>query len=556
MARGFKRALLFLVPLLLALAITRALYLGSRSVDEARHASVSAGLARERHQHALLKQQVLAARFGLLALYDPIEQTQDQADLVRAEIAADIRDGKLSTPDVEAALTALEQAAARRRATIEQFKSQNSILKNSLHYLPIGAEDFADSVADTNTAANDKLRRNVHGLVQATLIYNLIRGDARKQGQQERIAALEAAAAGLESKLKTELSLLIAHARTVERESTSVDSHLEQILANDVESAIGDVEVAYQGAHAAAVARAETYRTAMYGWSVALLFGVVATVAKLVRLYGRLEHLVEERTKDLNKAVSELWGEMELAKKIQTALVPPKPQLEGCAVAATMKTADQVGGDYYDVVEVDGVEWVLIGDVSGHGVPAGLVMMMCQTTVRSLLQRDPHMSPGELLTLVNGTLTANIKRLGENKYMTLQALRREPDGSFSIAGLHQDILVYRADKKRVEQMPMRQGAWLGIIDDLTSMVPSQRLDLGPGDILLLYTDGATEAVRDGELLDNNGLAAIFEGIAKSGVHPTGIVDAILGELGAYDVRDDVTLVVIRREESLVESAVA
>jgi sigma-B regulation protein RsbU (phosphoserine phosphatase) len=166
------------------------------------------------------------------------------------------------------------------------------------------------------------------------------------------------------------------------------------------------------------------------------------------------------------------------------------------------------------------------------------------------------MSPGELLTLVNGTLTANIKRLGENKYMTLQALRREPDGSFTIAGLHQDILVYRAAEKRVEQMPMRQGAWLGIIDDLTSMVPSQRLDLGPGDILLLYTDGATEAVRDGELLDNNGLAAIFEGIAKSGVHPTGIVDAILGELGAYDVRDDVTLVVIRREESLVESAVA
>jgi serine phosphatase RsbU (regulator of sigma subunit) len=208
------------------------------------------------------------------------------------------------------------------------------------------------------------------------------------------------------------------------------------------------------------------------------------------------------------------------------------------------------------VIGVDGVEWVLIGDVSGHGVPAGLVMMMCQTTVRSLLQRDPRMSPGELLTLVNRTLTGNIKRLGENKYMTLQAFRRDPDGGFTVAGLHQDLLVYRTAKKKVDQMPMRQGAWLGIVDDLTSMVPSQRLELGEGDILLLYTDGATEAVKGEELLDNGGLATVFERVARLGGSPQAIVEAVLSELSSYEVRDDVTLVAIRREESLVKAAVA
>lgn len=557
MGRNIKRALLFLLPLLLAIGVTGALYLGSRTVDEERHAAVLAGVASERHQHALVKQQVLAARFGLLSLYDPIEESQDRADAIRVDIANDAHDAGLGTSDLDAAARRLDQVALERRTLIEQFKSKNSILRNSLHYLPIAAEEIAESLATTEApTANDKLLRALNGVVQETLIFNLIRGEARKSAHRERLVALEKLAAPLEGQLKTDVALFIAHARTVEREGSAVDETLEKVLANDVEAATTDVERAYQTAHTAASARAEGYRTAIYGWSVLLLLAVVITAAKLISLYGRLEHLVEARTKDLNRALSELWGEMALAKKIQTALVPTAPSLEGCEVAATMRPADQVGGDYYDVVEVEGVEWVLIGDVSGHGVPAGLVMMMCQTTVRSLLHRDPRMSPRELLTLVNGTLTANIKRLGENKYMTLQAFRREPDGGFTVAGLHQDILVYRAAEGRVDQMPMRQGAWLGIVDDLSKMVPSQRLELGEGDILLLYTDGATEAVKGEELLDNGGLAAVFERVAKAGGPPSAIVDAIMAELSTYEVRDDVTLVAIRREESLVSSAVA
>lgn len=556
MARSIKRALLFLVPLLVALGITGALYLGSRAVDEERHAAVLAGIASLRHQQALVKQEVLAARFGLLSLYDPIETTQDRADAIRAAIVEDARAAGLATPDLETAARNLDAAAKERRERIEQFKSHNSILKNSLHYLPIAAEEIADSLSSEAPTANDKLLRSVNGVVQETLVFNLIRGEARRATQRERIAALEKLSSSLEGRTKTDVSLFIAHARTVERESTAVDDLLEKILANDVEAATSGVHQAYSGVHAAALTRAETYRGAMYGWSVVLLLGVVATVAKLVSLYGRLEHLVEDRTKELNHALSELWGEMELAKKIQTALVPEKPALEGCEVAAAMRPADQVGGDYYDVVEVDGIEWVLIGDVSGHGVPAGLVMMMCQTIVRSVLQRDPRMSPGELLTLVNRTLTGNIKRLGENKYMTLQAFRRDCDGGFTVAGLHQDLLVYRAATKRVDQMPMRQGAWLGIVDDLTSMVPSQRLELGEGDILLLYTDGATEAVKGDEVLDNGGLSTIFERVARLGGSPQAIVDAVLSELSSYDVRDDVTLVAIKREESLAATAVA
>src|SRR5262249_18499339 len=157
----------------------------------------------------------------------------------------------------------------------------------------------------------------------------------------------------------------------------------------------------------------------------------------LRRLYVDLDDRVRQRTAELKKALDALWGEMRLARKIQEALVPAAPQLAQCEVAASMKPADQVGGDYYDVVRAGCVEWILIGDVSGHGVPAGLVMMMCQTAVRTVLEVRPDIMPDELLASVNAVLTRNIKKLGEDKYMTISAFRREADGTVYFSGAHQ-----------------------------------------------------------------------------------------------------------------------
>jgi serine phosphatase RsbU (regulator of sigma subunit) len=233
---------------------------------------------------------------------------------------------------------------------------------------------------------------------------------------------------------------------------------------------------------------------------------------------------------------------MHLAKKIQVALVPDRAELEGCEVAATMRPAEQVGGDYYDLVRVGDVDWILIGDVSGHGVPAGLIMMMCQTAVRAILTKQSDISPVELLTLVNRTLTANIKRLGENKYMTIQALRRDPDGAFTHAGLHQDLLVYRAATKKVEVIKSN-GMWLGIVDDVGGMLATNRFALDRHDVLLLFTDGITEAKHEGKMLDNDGLAKLLE--AHGEKTSSEIVEQILIELAAYETDDDVSLVVVK-----------
>ena len=108
---------------------------------------------------------------------------------------------------------------------------------------------------------------------------------------------------------------------------------------------------------------------------------------------------------------------MELTRKIQTVLLPKKPKIKGYEIGAYMEPAEEVGGDYYDIINLDGIDWLVIGDVSGNGVPAWLIMMV-QTSIHSTLEQNPEVKPSMLLTLVNRTIYKNIKQLNEKKYMS------------------------------------------------------------------------------------------------------------------------------------------
>jgi len=385
--------------------------------------------------------------------------------------------------------------------------------------------------------------RALDAVLETTLVFNLIRSDAGREQNTASIAALEALKPSVPAPLADDFELFLRHARTVQRQHDVVNPLTSRIIGSPLDAELGQLERAYLSEAEGALAGAERYRAALYGWSVLLLLAFVGAAYKLRSVYANLERLVRERTKKLDEALAELWGEMELAKRIQTALVPSTPSLDGCDVAATMRPATQVGGDYYDVLEVDGVQWILIGDVSGHGVPAGLVMMMFQTAVRTAIAENPRLEPSELLTLVNRSLTANIRRLGENKYMTVSALRRVDGGRFRFSGMHQDLLVFRAKSRRVEEIPT-EGPWLGLDDEIGDLMTVRELDLESGDSLLLYTDGLTEAAKDGAILDNEGLKDVF---ARHGTRPAHeILDGVLSALDGRVVNDDVSAVVVKR----------
>lgn len=272
----------------------------------------------------------------------------------------------------------------------------------------------------------------------------------------------------------------------------------------------------------------------------------------LARMKEGLEQMVEERTSELKKAMAALWGEMELARKIQTVLLPRSPAIRGFEIAAYMRPADEVGGDYYDVINAEGVDWLVIGDVSGHGVAAGLIMMMVQTAIHTVITGRPNLKPEVVLGRVNSVITRNIQRLNEDRYMTITVIACLNGGAFHFSGQHENIMIHRRATGTVELVET-EGVWLGISETMRPPAAGG-FSLEGGDTLLLYTDGITEAWKKGSIRDRRDPESEMFGMERlrsilqrlGGAPPEAIRDGILAELEGYSPADDVTMLILRR----------
>ena len=279
----------------------------------------------------------------------------------------------------------------------------------------------------------------------------------------------------------------------------------------------------------------------------ARLYGELkTTTSRLEETNATLESQVAARTAQLQQTLSELWSEMDLARKIQTVLLPTNGRYADYEIAATMMPADSVGGDYYDVIDTADGCWVMVGDVSGHGVSAGLVMMMIQTAIRTLVSTalpGEGPSPAVALSQVNAAVRSNLERVGKGQYMTITALQLHgPTVKFS--GLHLDMLVYRAKTQSVERVPTR-GIWLGLVADASELLDDETLRLEPGDVLLLYTDGLTELRTPTGLLGTEAVLERFREVAVATTLPAGIVKGVLEITDGKNSQDDVTVMAIR-----------
>jgi serine phosphatase RsbU (regulator of sigma subunit) len=252
---------------------------------------------------------------------------------------------------------------------------------------------------------------------------------------------------------------------------------------------------------------------------------------------------------ELASARDALWSEMEVAKRIQTALLPDKKRVGGYEVAATMIPADEVGGDYYDViVTAAGERWLAIGDVSGHGVESGLIMMMTQTSIFTTVNRTAGYKPSTVLNMVNSVIKENISRLGTDRYMTISAIQLDHH-RLTFAGKHQDILIRRARRGITEFVPSK-GTWIGILDDIGDYLTDTQVPIEDGDVILLYTDGVTEATNaSGQMFGERNLE---RALTKYGHLPAQeIVHHIVQEVRGYMAvqRDDITVVALRRTDA-------
>jgi PAS domain S-box-containing protein len=235
-----------------------------------------------------------------------------------------------------------------------------------------------------------------------------------------------------------------------------------------------------------------------------------------------------------------------IAQRVQTSILPRKVAVRGLEISAKMITASEVGGDYYDILSVDDGCWIAIGDVSGHGIDAGLLMLMLQSTVLTTVMARPEASPADILRLVNQALVHNVRgRLGSRDHVTMSLLRYRPDGRIVFAGAHEEMILVRSATGAVESIAT-PGPWLGARQDVGKHLVDSELQLEDGDLLVLYTDGLTEARNDkGQMFDLDRLMAAV----RTAQHKPALLvrDNVLTAVRRFmaEQQDDMTLVVIR-----------
>ena len=270
---------------------------------------------------------------------------------------------------------------------------------------------------------------------------------------------------------------------------------------------------------------------------------------------GVFTHFFNEITQDLEKIsydVKErrrMSSELDIASSIQRDVLPKEaPEAPGLDVVAKTRSAAEVGGDTFDfLTSADGNQvFIYIGDVTGHGVPSGLIMMMVDTIVTAMVYKG--VTSGQELIMHTNTLLH--PRISSRLFMTSVALRWDKSKQqmyFTGAG-HEHVLVYRKNAEEVEAIPSG-GIALGMIPDVSKIVREQPISLEIGDCIVLYTDGITEAKNQtGEMY---GLERLQKALKRNGYKPSAeaVFDGITKDFSdfvqEYVQIDDITMIVIK-----------
>ena len=260
-----------------------------------------------------------------------------------------------------------------------------------------------------------------------------------------------------------------------------------------------------------------------------------------------IHNLVKERETQRQKELID--GELKVARQIQMSIVPkifpPFPKRKEFNLYAVLHPAKEVGGDLYDFFLIDNDHLCFsIGDVSGKGVPASLFMAVTKTLVKSKVDSD-H-APEEILRAVNDELcNENQSGMFVTEFLAVLTIST---GEVKYAnGGHNRPYVLRSDGT-LEPLPKTTGIALGAMGGMAYEGAS--LLLNKGDLLVMYTDGVTEAMnQQGELFGEARLEQALEGNAQDTTQQLidKIMEAIKHHVKGAEQSDDITLLVIKYE---------
>ena len=308
-----------------------------------------------------------------------------------------------------------------------------------------------------------------------------------------------------------------------------------------------------------------SYLFFLIGWwipVVAPLFalgGSVTVIAIYINYLMRQANIkLAKYSEEINRVNDQLKSEnfrmaaeLKVTHRLQEMILPKESELteiENLEIAAFMEPASEVGGDYYDILKSDGRVRIGIGDVTGHGLESGVLMIMIQTAVRTLLEAKLH-NPQEVFNALNRTIYHNIERMNCDKSMTL-ALLEYQDHILKLSGQHEYLILVRSDGEVDKIDTLNLGFPLGLVEDITDFIATTEVYLYSGDVVILYTDGITEAIDINQA--QYGLARLINVVnqnlkTSAAEIRNAVIKDVRQHIGTQEVYDDITLLVLKQK---------
>lgn len=276
-----------------------------------------------------------------------------------------------------------------------------------------------------------------------------------------------------------------------------------------------------------------------------------------------LEQLVNERTTELGKAHHEmldlnkrlkadnkrLGAELDIVRRLQMMVLPRRQEIEAIKaieIATSMIPANEVGGDYYDAIQDGAIVRIGVGDITGHGLESGVLMLMVQTAARTLIENGEN-DPVKFLNTINKVIYKNSQRIGTDKNLTLLFMDYS-NNYITVYGQHEEVLIIRKDGTLEVINTMDLGFIVGLEEDITNFINPIRIPFSTGDAAILFTDGVTEAQNEnGDFYTSERLCRIStENHSKSAMEiKNAIIEDLMLFIDSRTIYDDITLLVIK-----------
>ncbi|MEM7530962.1 MAG: SpoIIE family protein phosphatase [Chloroflexota bacterium] len=283
--------------------------------------------------------------------------------------------------------------------------------------------------------------------------------------------------------------------------------------------------------------------------------------------------------KELMVANLRLEAELEIPRQLQRMLLPTQEELNNIdtlEIAAHMEPAEEVGGDYYDVLQHNDTIKIGIGDVTGHGLESSVFTVMTQMGIRTLLTSGVR-DPVHFLDTLNRTIYNNVDRLGSDKNLTL-ALLDYKDGWVHLSGQHEHVIIARAPENQQSNQQGNQqsnqqgnqpeqagqsnqhrielidtidlGFPIGLDEQITEFIDQTDIRLQSGDGIVLYTDGIIE--MENPMGEHYGLSRLCKLLLTVwGSTAEEIKNAIVADVHRHrahqEMFDDMTLLVLKQK---------